>query len=218
MLMMALRIPRWLLPAALCGVVAITSADVVLLRRHPVKELPRTTPEPIGLHVDTDGSSLHVQWNRKSVAVRNAERATLIIVDGANRQAVSLTGPQLDRSIVRYWPESEMVTFRMEVLNGSRHSSDSASIEAPHEGRRHRRPATERLVVEQARPSPFDRVTPEIEVTQARPAPVMTASVPLPAPEAPPQEESRFQRVISKIPLLRHWGKHPAADENGPSR
>src|SRR5882762_9572505 len=116
--MIAWRVPRWLLPAALCGVVAITAADVVLLRRHPVKKAPRASSEPIGLHVDADGPSLRVQWNRNSAAVRNADRATLFIMDGARRQTVNLTGPQLDRSTVRYWPEGELVTFRLEVHRG----------------------------------------------------------------------------------------------------
>jgi hypothetical protein len=215
--MMAWRIPRWLLPAALWGVVAITSADVVLLRHHPVKKAPRVNVEPIGLHVAAEGPSVRIQWNRNSAPVRNADRATLFITDGASREAVNLSGTQLDRSTVRYWPESEQVTFRLEVHKGDRNNSDSASIGLPQEGRRRsRQPRTERVVVEQARPSPFERVTPEIEVTQARRAPVITVSAPEPAVAAAPQEDGRFERVLSKIPLLRRFGKHLSADETEP--
>ena len=70
--------------------------------------------------------------------------------------------------------------------------------------------------MEQARPSPFERVTPEIEVTQARRAPVITVSAPEPAVAAAPQEDGRFERVLSKIPLLRRFGKHLSADETEP--
>ncbi len=216
--MMAWRVPRWLLPAALCGVVAIASADVVLMRRHPVKAA-RAISEPIGLHVDADGPSLRVQWNRNAVPVRNADRATLFIMDGASRQAVNLTGPQLDRSTVRYWPDSEQVNFRLEVHRGDHSNSDAVSIELPQERRgRSRAAGAERAIVEQARPSPFDRVTPEIVVTEARPAPVITVSAPVPAAEAEPPKEGRFERVLSKIPLLRRLGKHPASDETEPRR
>jgi hypothetical protein len=198
-------------------VVAIASADVVLLRHHPVKKAPRVMSEPIGLHVDADGPSLRVQWNRNSVPVRNAERATLFIVDGANHRAVNLTGSQLDRSTVRYWPESEVVTVRLEVHRGQRNNSDSATIGLPEERRRRgRQPRAERVIVEQARPSPFDRVTPENEVIQARRTPVITVSAEEPPAAVEPQEEGRFQRVISKIPLLRRWGKHPSSDETEP--
>ena len=215
---MAWRVPGWLLPAALCGVVAITSADVVLLRHHPVKKAPRAISEPIGLHVAADGPSLRVQWNHNSVAVRNADRAILLIEDGGNRQTVNLTGVQLDRSTVRYWPESEQVTFRLEVYRGDHNNSDSATIGLPQEGRRRRQQGAERVIVEQSRPSPFDRVTPEIEVTRALPAPVITVSAPVPAAAVQPPEEGRFQRVLSKIPLLRRFGKHPSSGETEPPR
>jgi hypothetical protein len=170
------------------------------------------------LHVDADGPGLRVQWNRHAASVRNAEHATLFIVDGGHRRALNLTGSQLDRSTVRYLPESELVNFRMEVYNGDRNDSDSAEVEVTQGQLRRRLPVSERVLVEQSRPSPFDRVTPEIEVTQARQAPVITASMPAPAVATEPHEESRFQRVLSKIPLLRHLGKHPPSDEIEPSR
>jgi hypothetical protein len=194
-------------------VVAILSADVVMLSRRPLRKAQTARPEPIGLHVDADGSSLRVQWNRHAVSVRNAEHATLFIVDGAHRRALNLTGSQLDRSTVRYLPESELVNFRMEVYNGDRNDSDSAAVEVAKGHLRRRVPVSERVIVEQARPSPFERVTPEIELTQARPTPVIAASMPAPAAAVEPQEGSRFQRVLNRIPLLRRLGKHSESNE-----
>jgi hypothetical protein len=90
--------------------------------------------------------------------------------------------------------------------------------------RRHRvsvRPQA-RAMVQQARPSPFERVAPDLVVTQTRPAPVLAASAPVleleaapePVAAADPPRESRLDRVISRIPLLRRLRKHPQSDEN----
>jgi len=120
--MMTWRIPRWVLPAALGGVLAMTAADAVLLRRHHVSVRPRA-----------------------------------------------------------------------------------------------------RAIMQQARPSPFERTALEIVVTQTRPAPVTSpqpgalelAAASEPVAAAEPPQESRLDRVISRIPLLRRLRKHsqPAANE-----
>jgi hypothetical protein len=77
-----------------------------------------------------------------------------------------------------------------------------------------------RATVQQVRPSPFHHVAPEIEVTQTLPAHAVAARAPAPGTEpvrttsAEPQSESRLGRFLSRIPLLRHFRKHPAADES----
>src|ERR1035437_2037669 len=154
--MLAWRIPRWVLPAALGGVLAMTAADaVLLLRRHPVSVRPRAIPETIGLHADAEGEGLRVQWDRASRPIRNADHAILYIEDGTIQSQLDLTGRQLDSSSVRYWPESERVTFRLEVYRGSQSSSDSTAF-APAKARGPRRPPGQaRAMVEQVRPSPF---------------------------------------------------------------
>jgi hypothetical protein len=121
--MMTWRIPRWVLPAALAGVLAMTAADVILLRRHRVTVRPRA-----------------------------------------------------------------------------------------------------RAMLQQARPSPFERTKLEIVVTQTLPAPVNSPELAAQVQElaaasarvaaAEPPRESRLDRVISRIPLLRRLRKHPQSDEN----
>jgi hypothetical protein len=119
--MMTWRIPRWVLPAALAGVLAMTAADVILLRRHRVTVRPRA-----------------------------------------------------------------------------------------------------RAMMQQARPSPFERTKLEIVVTQTLPAPVNSpelaaqelAAASARVAAAEPPRESRLDRVISRIPLLRRFRKHPQSDEN----
>src|SRR5450631_131256 len=100
--MLAWHIPRWALPAALGGVLAIAGADAILMRRHPVSARPRQIPEQIGLHADAEGGGVRVEWDRASRPVRNADHAVLSIEDGPLQSRVDLTGRQLDGSSVKY--------------------------------------------------------------------------------------------------------------------
>jgi hypothetical protein len=204
-------------------VVAIAGADAFLMRRHPISIPPRAIAEKIGLRADSEGRTLRVQWDRASRPIRDADRAVLYIEDGSLRSRVDLTGRQLDRSTVLYWPETDRVSFRLEVYHGNLSSSDSAACSLPPNAIRHRRPGTDRAIVGQARPSPFELVRPEIVTTQTLPPPVVPADEPVaaldPAPQpgkaAERQSESRLDRMISKIPLLRRLEKHPQPDETG---
>src|ERR1035441_5384281 len=167
--MLAWQIPRWGLPAALGGVLAIGAADLVLMQRHPVSLRPRAIAEKIGLHADAEGSGMRVEWDRGSRPVRNADHAILFIEDGANQSQLDLTGRQLDSSTVMYWPASERVNFRLEVYRGGLSSSDSTAFGMPQDRKRHRQAAPSRASVEPARPSPFEHVEPQIVVTQTLP-------------------------------------------------
>ena len=210
------RIPRWVLPAALGGVLAMAGADAVLMRRHKVSIRPAAIREGIGLHADAVGEGLRVQWDSGSRPIRNADRAILFIEDGTAKSQLDLTSRQLDSASVMYWPQSERVTFRLEVHRGSLSSSDSASFDLPQDRKRRHGPA--RAMVQQVRPSPFQHMDPEIEVTQTLPVHAVAAREPVPEPvaSAKPQTESRLGRWISRIPLLRHLRKAPPSDEIPP--
>jgi hypothetical protein len=219
--MLAWQIPRWALPAALGGVLAIGAADLVLMQRHPVSLRPRAIAEKIGLHADAEGNGMRVEWDRGSRPVRNADHAILFIEDGANQSQLDLTGRQLDSSTVMYWPASERVNFRLEVYRGGLSSSDSTAFGMPQDRKRHRQSAPSRASVEPARPSPFEHVEPQIVVTQTLPP----AVAPKPAEAvsgsgdvavAEPASESRLDRMLSRIPLLRRWRKHPPAGGTEP--
>lgn len=189
------------------------------MRRHPVSARPRAIPEQIGLHADAEGEVLRVQWNRGSRSIRNADRAILYIEDGTLRNQLDLTGRQLDGSSVKYWPESERVTFRLEVYRGGLSSSDSVDFGVPHSGGRRRQAGPARAIVE-ARPSPFERVEPEIVVTQTRPVPMVPPVAPArePVAVAEPPRESRLNRMLSRIPLLRRFRSRPSSDGTAPSQ
>jgi hypothetical protein len=219
MAMLNWRIPRWVLPAALGGVLAMAGADAILMRRHSVSVRPPAVPEKIGLNANAEGEGMRVQWDRASRPIRNADRAVLFIEDGTARSQLDLTGRQLDSSSVMYLPQSERVTFRLEVHRGSQSSSDSAAVDLSQDRNRHRRQGPARAMVQQVRPSPFEHMDPEIEVTQTLPvhavaarAPVESVAASEPAASAAPQSESRLGRWISRIPLLRHLRKAPPSD------
>jgi hypothetical protein len=218
MAMLNWRIPRWVLPAALGGVLAMAGADAILMRRHTVSVRPLAIPEQIGLHANAEGEGMRVQWDRASRPIRNADRAVLFIEDGTVKSQLDLTGHQLDSSSVMYLPQSERVTFRLEVHRGSQSTSDSAALDLSQDRKRHRRQGPARAIVQPLRPSPFEHVDPEIEVTQTLPVHAVAAREPAPSPEsvrtasAEPQKESRLGRWISRIPLLRHFRKHPPSD------
>ena len=119
---------------------AIAGADAFLMRRHPISVPSRAIPEKIGLRADAEGGGLRVEWDRASRPIRDADRAVLYIEDGSLRSHVDLTGRQLDRSTVLYWPETDRVSFRLEVYHGNLSSSDSAACSLPRDAIRRRRP------------------------------------------------------------------------------
>src|ERR1035437_6065922 len=210
------RIPRWVLPAALGGVLAMAGADAILMRRHSVSVRPPAIREQIGLHANAEAEGLRVQWDRASRPIRNADHAVLFIEDGTARSQLDLTGRQLDSSSVMYLPQSERVTFRLEVHRGSQSSSDSAAVDLSQDRNRHHRQGPARAMVQQVRPSPFQHMDPEIEVTQTLPVHAVAARAPAPEPvgtaSAEPQTDSRLGRWISRIPLLRHLRKAPPSN------
>ncbi|MEO8369516.1 MAG: hypothetical protein ABI806_09965 [Candidatus Solibacter sp.] len=208
--MRAWQIPEWAISTALCGVLVLGAVDLYLMRRHPVKPHPRPQAQTIGLHAEADGESLRVQWNRHSRPIVNAERAVLYIDDGQKQRHIALDGVQLDSSTVRYWPESQRVSLRLEVFRGDQQAIDSTDF-AVSQQRQSRQAG--RAAVEKLRPSPFEQVQPEIVVVQYRPAAVVLArEVAVPPQQA--EETSSFDRVLSKIPLLRRLRKHHESAEN----
>jgi hypothetical protein len=208
--MQAWRIPEWAIATALGGVLALGAVDLYMMRRHPVKPHPRAQSDSIGLHAEADGEAVRIQWNRHSRPIVNADRAILTIADGANQRHVALDGSQLDGSSVRYWPESERVAFHLEVFRGDQRASDSTNS-AFAQARRTKQAG--RAAVERARPSPFEHLQPEIVVVQYRqPAVIQPREVV--AATQQPEERSSFDRVLSKIPLLRRLRRHSESDEN----
>src|ERR1035438_10000778 len=205
--MVAWRIPRWAVPAAIGGVLAIAGADAFLMQRRPVSVRPRAIAEKIGLRADAEGEGLRVQWDRGSRPVRTAAAAISFIEDGTSRSQLDLTGRQLDSASVMYRPDSEQGIFRLEVYRGRLTSSESAAFALPQDRKRRRQDGPARAIVQQARPSPFEHVEPQFIVTETLPArapaisPKPAEAVRVSAAVVEPASESRLDRFIGRIPL-----------------
>jgi hypothetical protein len=198
-------------------VVAIAGTDAILMRHRPVSVPTRTVAEKIGLRAAADGGELRVEWNRASRPVRHADRAVLYIEDGSIQSRVNLTGRQLDCSTVLYWPETDRVNFRLEVYRGQASSSESTACGLPRDAIRRKRKGADRAIVEKARPSPFERVRPEIVTTETLPPPkpIQRAEAIDPSTSLDTEADERSEDgMISKIPPLPRVEKHPQSDEN----
>ena len=168
-------------------------------------------PTKIGLHASQDGDALRIQWNQRARPIVNADHAILYIADGRIQRSVVLSGPQLDSSRVRYWPAGERVSFRMDVYRGSLETSEStaAALSAERSTKLAGRAEVERL-----RPSPFERVQPEVVVVQyRRQSPVVRPQQVVESTEKRSGEDHSFD-LISKIPLLRRLRQPQASDQN----
>ncbi|MEO8594767.1 MAG: hypothetical protein ABI759_15725 [Candidatus Solibacter sp.] len=203
--MTSLRIPEWAIGTALCAVVALGATDLYMLRRHRVVPHARPVPDTIGLHATPEGEGLRVEWNRRGRIISNADHAVLSISDSTNPRPVELSGEQLDRASVLYYPQSDQVSFRLEVFRGGLSTSETIAQQTSH-ARRTRQAG--RATIEKLRPSPFEHVQPEIVVTQYRPAPVVPARAVEPEAAAANPQPSSFERVLSKIPLLGRLSRH----------
>jgi hypothetical protein len=198
----------------LSGALGIAVTDAVMLRRKPINPpKAQAIPERIGLSVQPDGEALELQWNHLSRPVRNADHAIVYIQDGSHQSQLDLNGGELSRSSLRYWPQSHNVTFRMEVYQGRESTSDTLQVPVNMPVRRD----TPKVAAAPLRPSPFERVRPEVVRTPALPQrrdAIVPIASEMPAPVELQQEdrphESGFGRIVGKIPLLRRLKKHPA--------
>jgi hypothetical protein len=213
--MVAWHTPRWFLPTVIAGILTLAVVDIMLLRRSkPATVSAPSPPEKIGLNAQDEGDALRLQWDRKSRPIRDASRAVLYIHDGNNNSQLELTDRQLAAASVRYWPDADSVTFRMDVFHWDGNSSET--VTAPRPLQRVKKSLRLRAVVDQVRPSPFERGrAPETAQGSAdRVAPPPREAPELVKPEPP--KESRLGRMFSKIPLLRRLRKHSESDDSKP--
>jgi hypothetical protein len=202
---------RWAIPIALGLAVLVAVGDAVRghSRQHPA--LTPAVPDRIGLTAVSDGDALRLEWSRTAETVRTATDAVLYIEDGKSHSQMKLNESQLAGSSVRYWPETQYVRFRLEVHGASRNATDQVEV-ATKGGPSQAEKRQMRAVVEKARPSPFERPKPEVV---RKPSEISLVAKTIPkAPEPAVQpKESRFGRMVGRIPLLRRLRKHPQAPD-----
>jgi hypothetical protein len=191
----------------------------------------------LGLNVEREGQVLLVAWDRGSPSLHNASHAILYIKDGPQQSQLDLNSQQLRAANVKYWPETQKVSFMLEVYQGDGSISESAQVTGAAD------PAGEPASVvaaqptrpnvasgslaanastEPARPSPFAlrtqrEIRPEPSISLATPAHdpqpprtfITAAATPPPSVAEMSDQRSRLARMVSKIPLLRRLKKHP---------
>jgi hypothetical protein len=232
------KVRRFQIKSTFAAVIAVVATLLLLgaavVFRHPHEPgTAQTSRHGIGLKVERAGQVLLVAWDRSSQPVHNASHAILYIKDGPQRSKLDLNIQQLRAANVQYWPETQKVTFTLDVYQGEGSISQSVEVTntAPVTAAQPKRPTSAQpdlasgsleanASMESARPSPFAvriRREPSMAASALDPQPrvIVTAAETPPSTAAEtPDQESRLGRMLSKIPLLRRLKKHPQQPEN----
>ncbi|MGA2435266.1 MAG: TonB family protein [Bryobacteraceae bacterium] len=114
------------------GVVALCVGGYFAFSNHPSSTpVAVSAPEVVsglGLKVDKNGTSggqLLLTWKRDSDFITTARSATLTIQDGDRKEPVSLDLAQLRFGSIAYTPDSNDVSFRLEVIGKTKTLSES---------------------------------------------------------------------------------------------
>jgi hypothetical protein len=129
------------------GLAAFTvgALEYQILSQRPEPPPPAGMPD---LRVERNGRDLRVNWNRDAPSVLKAERAFLFITEGGQNKQLLLDSGQLRYGSVSYSPESEDVSFRLELHAHNKTVSEALTVLVP---RSHSQPA---LTPAPARPAP----------------------------------------------------------------
>src|SRR5437773_74355 len=82
----------------------------------------------LALSVGRSGRSLKLSWNRNAPDVKHATSAVLWINDGGRRTKVDLAAAELASGNVVYWPATDDVGFRLEILSPPGGVSESVRV------------------------------------------------------------------------------------------
>jgi hypothetical protein len=107
--------------AAAAAVLGFVCGAALWLGLHPKPVVPPPAPPVRGvfLRVEPDGRALHLSWNRNSETIRDATNAKLYIEDGTHNSQLDLDQRTLSVGKFSYWPETELVKFRLEVVSAT---------------------------------------------------------------------------------------------------
>jgi hypothetical protein len=201
--------------AAAAAILGFVCGATLWLGLHPKPAASPAAPPVRGvfLRVDPDGRALHLSWNRKSETIRNATNAKLYIEDGTHHSQLDLDPRKLSVGTLSYWPETELVKFRLEVdsatgtTEGAVQFASSAppptkAIAAPEEvvavrrtPQRHPVRMASRAALDEAKPSPFNPLNPPPPKDIAP----LAASEPAVAVSEPPAKPAELRSVFPPV-------------------
>jgi TonB family protein len=130
--------PRYLQLRRWVGI-PLASAALMLapgMSRHPLAvnsmaadsvpvQLSAPQPPSLDLGAQRDSKGLRFTWNRLSPSIVEAQRGVVRIKDGTGEWRLDLDQRQLVSGSLDYWPVSNDVTFRLEVISASKIVSES---------------------------------------------------------------------------------------------
>lgn len=193
---------------------ALLLAEVAWLGVTNKRAVPVSRPvgKGLALEVQREGRSLRLAWDRSSEFVRHCNHAILHIHDGMHNTNLDLNTAEVGAGRLVYWPETDHVTFRLEVVAPT--GTTAGTIQAP---------GALALTVEHSeepaarKPSPFasSRLR-RLEQVSIQAVPDLTpeSAVPDPTPESNVSQAARphgsfFGRLAHKIPLVRRFSESP---------
>jgi hypothetical protein len=124
---------RWVIPAAALVLGAALTAEWNPLRERTVAH-PGQPQAHVTLHVQQDGRALRLTWDRDSPAIRSAGHGLLHITDGRRETLLHLLPQELETGVVSYSPDTDDITFRLEVFTANPVASDSIRFVGSHPG------------------------------------------------------------------------------------
>lgn len=113
------------------GALALVLAEAFWLRtpHEPLVPLSKAAGTGLQLQVERKGRSLDLLWDRNLESVQQSNHAILQINDGIHHSKLDLNSAELSAGRLVYWPETDNVTFRLEVDAPS--GKTAAAIQSP---------------------------------------------------------------------------------------
>lgn len=168
------RVLPWVLAVVSTLAALLMGAAFFVTPEQVTSILPSRDDGALSLTVERYGGQIRLGWNRHAAAIQNAQKATLVILDGNQRQDLDIDLTQLRTGNLVYAPNTIDVTFRLEVFDLA-----------------HGKTWTESVRAVTGRPSPLG---PPAAAPAPAPEPVPAAPAPLAPPAdavAAPPEQSK---------------------------
>jgi TonB family protein len=206
---------RLFVPSA--AIVATVAAGISL--HHRLTTSAAVTPHP-AVPQQTDRIDLTVGHNGEALAVRwpvstTADHGLLTITDGNHKTRMELDGDDIRSGLLTYWPDSQTVTFRLELISGSRTLEGQASSTVPAAAPDPAAGAG-RVSAGASKPSPFappsrkrDRALHPAKMTYTQPRNPLVTPLAYRPQVAVVAEPVQKRGVLGRIPLLGRLRKTP---------
>lgn len=118
---------KWVIPVF--AALALTVGTAAFMLRSRTEKVAAPVPERLALQVARDSRALRLSWDGGAPPLQDASHGLLHISDGSIRSQMHLTVDRLRAGRVVYWPDSDNVTFQLDVFHGEqRTSSDTLRV------------------------------------------------------------------------------------------